>query len=202
MMKKMTSASLPLTNHNWGVTADFNSHVCDKLITGTAAANNVWPGSTTINPGWHTGGIIDTNQTVNMPTRYAEISCLHCDEQISIPIFLSLTGSACFVAVCPKCQRRFMVHDTICHDECDCKLSCLGIGIFINLHKYPIIDLKTIREPEPKWIVDIPIVVNVQYLIPQDIYIIQSEISYGELKPIQNDWLTGDPFQLPNVSKW
>jgi hypothetical protein len=202
-MKKI-STSLPLSNHSWGTAADFNSYTWDKLVTGTAASgSSAWQGSTAIDPnrGWASGGIIPpTNQSFNIPFRYAEIPCLLCNEIISVPIFISLGGSPCFLAVCPKCQRRFMVHETVCHDDCDFRLDCLGKGIFINLHKYPIIDIKTIREPEPKWIVDIPIVVNVHYSFPS-LYIIQSEIQYSELKPIQNDWFTGDPFQLPNVSK-
>lgn len=205
--KKFVTGSF-LSDHNWTQLNDISFEpIGTRKLTGTVAPSNwkVDP-SNIIQPwGFHQGGIINpedfsSNGITARPDRYAEIPCLYCNEQISIGV----QYLPCWSVYCAKCKQRFMVHMKSCDPECERRLDCLGVGIFVDLQKYPIIDRTLLRTPEsPNWIMrPDQIKVNVSYSIPSDLVI----LSYGTNKSesnstVQNDWFKGDPFQLPNVLK-
>lgn len=155
--------------------------------------------------GFHHGGIISPNDFSSNgvsagPSRYAEIPCLYCNEQISVGV----QYQPCWSVYCLKCKQRFMVHMQTCDPECERRVDCLGVGIFVNLERYPIIDRTLLRTPEsPNWIMrPDQIKINVSYSLPSDLVILSYGINKSESNStVQDDWFKGDPFQLPNVLK-
>jgi hypothetical protein len=189
------------SKHNWGSAAD----IVSGSWTGSADINSIdWNKQTTgITPNWYSGGIVpDPNigSTFNLPHRYVGIQCLYCNTQFSTAVFATLTDR-CFAVYCASCQKWFMAHMEVCHSECDKRVECLMKGIIIHVGKREIVDIIGVRVPDQnEWAINSHCKSNVVYGEFSNLYNIMYGNQYSEAT-IQNDWLKGNSFQLPDVSK-
>lgn len=181
---------------------DFKSQY-EGLWTGIADANsNISQGTVSIDPQWHSGGIVPPdykpNTVINIPTRYVEIDCLYCNTRFSTTV----VQNRCWSVHCMSCQKWFKLHMGVCDPDCDQRVECLLMGIMTHVGRRTIIDITGVRMHEKgEWIANPHATVNVTYDIPSQLYVIKYESQYYESRVVQDNRFEGDPFQLPDVSK-
>ncbi len=147
---------------------------------------------------WHQGGIVDP---YSPPNKYVEIPCLFCKAHFSV--IFDYFKRPCSMVICTKCHNRFMACLDVCDPECERRVYCLGVGIFINVQKCPTIDLPSLRQQEKSWILrPNQLIVKATYSLGTGLIILTQGVDSSESNStIQDDRFQRDPFQLPNVSK-